>query len=211
MPLKLLEHPDSPNCRKVRLLLAALDVSYTSQRIDLLGGETRTQTFLTLNPAGKIPVLIDGGLVLAESNAILLHLAARFAPAWAGRTEVERAHVNRFLFWSTSGPMKRIATVGYERVIAPRRGRMTNDSVVAAETREWHRDGQVLEHWLREHAFIADALSVADVALGAWIELADDLDMLRQLPATREWMARLRARDFWTRAGGYELIVSAPR
>src|SRR5687767_11569494 len=49
MSLVLLEHPDSPNCRKVRLLLAALDVRYESRCIELLRGETHTQAFLDIN------------------------------------------------------------------------------------------------------------------------------------------------------------------
>jgi glutathione S-transferase len=75
VPLKLHDHPRSSNAQKVRFLLAALGLEYERRTVPF--GAQRPHWHLAVNPVGGIPTLIDGDLVLAESNAILRYLAAR--------------------------------------------------------------------------------------------------------------------------------------
>ena len=65
----------SGNSYKVRLLLAQLGLPYRLVPLDILKGESRTAEFRRVNPFGRVPFLVDDGFGLAESNAILLHLA----------------------------------------------------------------------------------------------------------------------------------------
>ncbi|EOG7749202.1 glutathione S-transferase family protein [Vibrio cholerae] len=66
----------SGNCYKVKLLLSLLDIEYEWIHIDILKGETKTPEFLSMNPNGKIPVIVlESGQILCESNAILGYLA----------------------------------------------------------------------------------------------------------------------------------------
>lgn len=66
----------SGNCFKVKLTCSLLSLSYQWLPVDLLKGETLTESFLAMNPAGKIPVVeMDSGEILTESNAILYYLA----------------------------------------------------------------------------------------------------------------------------------------
>ena len=66
----------SGNCYKIKLACSLLSLSYEWIPIDLLKGETLTESFLAMNPAGKIPVLeSDSGEIFTESNAILYRLA----------------------------------------------------------------------------------------------------------------------------------------
>lgn len=74
--VRLYEHPASGNCLKCRIVLRQLELPYESVTVDLFRGETRTREHFARNPDGRIPVLeTDVGETLAESNAILLHLA----------------------------------------------------------------------------------------------------------------------------------------
>ncbi|MCH8925839.1 MAG: glutathione S-transferase N-terminal domain-containing protein [Proteobacteria bacterium] len=74
--LRLYDYLDSGNGYKVRLLLRLLDIPFERVELDIMKGETRTPEFLAKNPNGKIPTLEwDDGRTLAESNAILFHLA----------------------------------------------------------------------------------------------------------------------------------------
>ncbi len=52
--------------------------------------------------------------------------------------------------------------------------------------------------------------TVADIGVGAWVDVAARARMLADLPATEAWLRRLRALPFWSRADGYELLASAP-
>lgn len=70
------------NCQRVAIALEEAGLPYTCKHIDLRRGEQRTPEYLRLNPAGKVPTLIqrDGPgteLIIAQSNAIMLHIATR--------------------------------------------------------------------------------------------------------------------------------------
>jgi len=66
----------SGNCYKIALLFSQLDIRHQWKEILVVNGETRTDEFLSLNPAGQIPVVhLENGEVLTQSNAILNYFA----------------------------------------------------------------------------------------------------------------------------------------
>ncbi|EMB50037.1 glutathione S-transferase [Vibrio mimicus CAIM 602] len=66
----------SGNCYKVKLLLAFLGIEHEWCHVNILKGDTKTAEFLSINPNGKIPVVVlDDGCCLSESNAILGYFA----------------------------------------------------------------------------------------------------------------------------------------
>ena len=76
----------SGNCYKLKLLCALLDIEHDWIPVDIMQGETRTESFLAMNPAGQIPLCVTAdGEVLTQSNAILYYLGqgSRF---WPGET-----------------------------------------------------------------------------------------------------------------------------
>ena len=87
------------NGRTLRALwaLEEAQVEYEYVSVDLFKGEARTDAFLKLNPAGKVPVLVDGEQTIPESAAICLHVAEKHPasgllppPATPERTECYR-------------------------------------------------------------------------------------------------------------------------
>lgn len=77
----------TPNSMKVVLLLEELELPYAVHPIDIMKGDQHATTFLSINPNGKVPALVDEGTPVFDSHAILIHLAetrGRFLPA-AGR------------------------------------------------------------------------------------------------------------------------------
>ena len=79
--MKLYDYILSPSCYKVRLMAALTGVKLDLRPVDFHpGGEHRSPELLALNPAGSIPILEDGDLILTESSAILVYLAAKAAP-----------------------------------------------------------------------------------------------------------------------------------
>lgn len=66
----------SGNCLKVKWVADFLGLPYTWIETNVLKSESRTEAFLAMNPAGQVPaVILDDGRALAQSNAIILHLA----------------------------------------------------------------------------------------------------------------------------------------
>ena len=74
--MKIYGSSNSGNCLKVRWTAERLCAPFEWIEVDTLNGETRTPEFLQLNPAGQAPVVVfDDGRTLAQSNAIIVHLA----------------------------------------------------------------------------------------------------------------------------------------
>lgn len=76
--LKLYSNPLTANDIKMRLILKAISIEAEVINLQLHKGEQRSPEFLKVNPAGKIPVLIDGVNTLTESNAILHYLTNKY-------------------------------------------------------------------------------------------------------------------------------------
>jgi glutathione S-transferase len=68
------------NSRSMRVVwvLEEIGVEYDYVKVDLLKGEGRSPGYLAINPAGKVPVLVDGDFTLTESVAILNYLSEKF-------------------------------------------------------------------------------------------------------------------------------------
>ncbi len=81
--MKLYDFTYSGNAYKVRLMLSFLDQPYDTQIINLAEGEQQLPEFLAINPAGKVPVIVDGDTTVKDSNAILAYLAKK-----AGNTDL---------------------------------------------------------------------------------------------------------------------------
>ncbi|MDP3634568.1 glutathione S-transferase family protein [Phenylobacterium sp.] len=88
----------SGNCLKVKWTADHLRLSYDWIETDVLKAATRTPEFLALNPAGQVPaVILDDGRPLAQSNAIILHLAE--GSALIPADPYDRARMLEWMFW----------------------------------------------------------------------------------------------------------------
>jgi glutathione S-transferase len=95
----LYDYALSPDCYKIRLLAALTGAKITLRAVDYHpGAEHKSAAFLAMNPAGTIPVMQDGDLLLTDSAAILTYLAAQAGPQWLGDDSPEmRARVAQWL------------------------------------------------------------------------------------------------------------------
>lgn len=84
----------SPFAWNVLLALAYKNLPYDSKRLDMAAGEHKTPEFLALNPRGKVPVLVDGDVVVTESLAIVAYLDAKFPEnSLFGSTPLEKGRI----------------------------------------------------------------------------------------------------------------------
>jgi glutathione S-transferase len=150
--------------------------------------------FLALNPLGQIPVLQDGDLALADSNAILVYLARRYAPdsGWLPQEPVAAAHVQRWLSIAAGEVMHGPAIA---RMIAL--FDLPDDPVRAARIA-----GRVLafmDGHLADRTFLAaDHVTIADLACYSYVAHAPDGGVaLEPYPAVRAWLSRVEAQPWF--------------
>lgn len=104
-PIKLYRMALSGHCHRVELFLSLLGLPFERVEVDLRQGEHKQPAFLAMNPFGQVPVIQDGAVTLADSNAILLYLQGRYAPdQWLPREPLQAARVQRWLS-AAAGPL----------------------------------------------------------------------------------------------------------
>lgn len=190
--LTLYSTQSSGNSYKVRLMLAKLGRPFRLVEVDIFAGEHRTPEFLAMNLEGRVPLLDVDGRFLAESNAILFHLAegTPLLPADA----FARAEVLRWMFFEQNSHEPGIATARFW-LRQVRGGR----ELRAHDVDRWMEEGyaalKVMErHLAARHYFVGDALTIADIALFAHTHVAEEGDFsLAAFPAVRGWLARVAA------------------
>jgi len=164
--LKVLGQPGSLNVRKVLWTLAEIGVPY--EREDW-GGTTRPTSdpaFLALNPNALVPVIIDDGLVLRESNTIIRYLAAKHARADLLPAEpAARAQVEMWMDWQATefNTAWRYAFMALVR----KNPAFSEPDKIAASIKDWNRHIGILDARLAENHYVAGAaFTLADIPIG---------------------------------------------
>lgn len=159
--LTLHDYLPSQNGWKIRVLLGLLAIAYDTRMVSIFEGESRSEAFLALNPAGAVPVLeLEDGRTIAESNAILAYLAEGTPLLPADR--YQRAKVMQWLFFEQYYVEPVIGTLRFWTLT----GRLErNQALVAGKREAGTRALAALERGLAGTPFLAgDALSIADIA-----------------------------------------------
>ncbi|TPJ73634.1 glutathione S-transferase family protein [Mesorhizobium sp. B2-6-2] len=187
--LTLYDYLPSQNAWKVRVLLGLLGIAYDTRIISIFEGESHTETFLKLNPAGAVPVLgLDNGEAIAESNAILAYLAE--GTPYLPSDRFARAKVMQWLFFEQYHIEPVIGSLRYWTLT----GRLErNQAMVAGKRDAGVRALDALEHSLADTQFlVGNALTIADIAVYAYSHRAEDCGFsLADYPAVDAWMGRV--------------------
>jgi len=188
--LTLYDYLPSQNGWKVRVLLGLLSIPYCAKIVSIFEGESRTEAFLRLNPAGAVPALeLEDGRALAESNAILTYLAegTPFLPEerylcaktmqWLAFEQyyVEPV-IGTLRYWTMTGKLERNAGP----MVQSRRETAT-------------RAFGALERSLTNAAFlVGKRCTIADISVYAYGHRAEDAGCdLAPYPAFRTWLTRV--------------------
>src|SRR5690349_8528122 len=113
--MRLYHHPFSSNARRAVITALELNIPLELVLVDLLKREQRQPAFLARNPAGRVPVLEDGAVILPESHAIMLYLATKSPGQSLYPADVpSQAQVNRWMFWSAAHFQPAISVLTWE-------------------------------------------------------------------------------------------------
>lgn len=180
----------SGNCLKVLWLARDLDLAFDWREVDVFSGQTRTPGFLEINPAGQVPaVVFADGRVLAQSNAILLHLAEAHGSRLLPKHSDLRAKVYEWLFWEQYSHEPNIAVA---RADLRWRGKERVDPELAARGR---RALARLEMALYSSDYlVGDCITLADLALIAYTRVAHEGGFdLSEFPNISHWIGRVES------------------
>ena len=193
MKMKLYEFGPTRSIR-VRWTLQELGVDFEPIRVNLLAGEHQRPEFLKINPAGKIPVLVDGDLVLTESVAIVLYLADKYSHKGLIPSDLkERAQVNRWLLFAATELEQPLWRIARNTTLYPEDQRLPGDVVLASQ--EFKAMAAVLEeHMQRRQFLVGDAVTVADFVAAYTLDWANEDSLLDNCPQLLAYMKRMYAR-----------------
>ncbi|KQZ32685.1 glutathione S-transferase family protein [Duganella sp. Root1480D1] len=185
--MKLYYHPISGHAHRAHLFLSLLGLDFELVEVDLMKSEQKTEAFLQLNPFGQVPVLEDDGVVIADSNAILVYLATRYGNAnWLPQDPVGAAGVQRWLSVAAgeiaSGPATARIIKLFKKPIDPA------DAIARA-----HRILGLVEGSLAGKEWIAAGWpTIADIALYSYIARAPEGNVdLADYANVKAWLARV--------------------
>jgi glutathione S-transferase len=203
--LSLYGTPLSGHAHRVEAFLVLLGLPY--RYVEAPAAVRQSAEFRRLNSLGQIPVLVDsdgnsegnsdgdGDLVLADSNAILVYLARRYAPdsQWLPTDPVGAARVQRWLSIAAGEVMYGPATCRMAALWGRAPGDPVRGEDIAARLLAFmndHLDGR---------AFLAaEHPTLADLALYAYVAHAPEGRIsLEPYPAVRAWISRLEAMPRW--------------
>lgn len=188
--IKFYRHPLSGHAHRVEMLLNLLALPFESIDVDLLKRAHKSPEFLAKNGMGQVPVIEDGEVTLADSNAILVYLALRYDPErrFYPSEPLACAQVQRWLSLAAGelamGPgLLRKSTLF--RTPVDRTGPEALSKQLL----------QLLEDTLTKQSFlVGDKLSIADLAMYTYTAHAPEGGVsLEPYPALRAWLARVEA------------------
>lgn len=188
-PIRLHWNPVSGHAHRVELFLSLLGLPFERVPVDFMKAEHKSPAFLALNLFGQLPVIEDGDLVLADSNAILTYLALTYdaSGTWLPRDAVGAAHVQRWLSIA-AGPLAYGPAAARVCVLF---GRPVDQAQREAAARLF----VVMEKHLSTQDHLAAAHpTIADVALYSYTAHAPEGGVsLAPYPRLRAWLARIEA------------------
>jgi glutathione S-transferase len=179
---------DSGNCLKGRWVAERLGVPIKWIEINTFNGETRTPEFLAINPAGQAPVAVFAdGRMLAQSNAIMLHLAEN--TDLVPRDAFDRAKMFEWLFWEQYSHEPAIAVrIARKHFLKQREEDLDPNLMKKGEAALARMELQLS----KTPYLVGGALTLADVALVAYTRHAHRGGFdLAHYPGVKTWVARV--------------------
>lgn len=207
-------HPESPYAQRVLYLLDVLAIDAERISVNLAKREHRANNYVSINRFSRVPALVDNGLHLAESLAILRYLIGREVgrvnlvqstdessgphagksaaaiESWYPSALRERAGVDQWLEYVAHHASRPFLDLAWSRTLAARYGFTVDSWIEAAALKKIGRELPVLEERFAGSSYLCgDQPTLADVALYPFVALADSaqLDLAVDAPKLNRW------------------------
>jgi glutathione S-transferase len=191
--MKLYEFVPTRSIR-ARWTLQELGVEFEAVTVNLAAREQRSAAFLAINPAGRVPALVDGDVVLSESIAIVLYLAEKYPEKrLIPRDLAARAQLMRWLLFTTTELEQPLWRMAKHTFIYPEDKRLPGDMALARD--EFAAMARIVEQHMEGREFVVgDSVTVADFVLAYTLDWAQLVGLLGGLPRLEAYLERMYAR-----------------
>lgn len=179
---------------RVRWTLQELGVEFEPVMVNLRDGEHRRAEFLKINPAGRLPVLIDGDRVLTESVAIVLYLGEKYPNKKLIPSDpTVRGQMYRWCLFAATELEQPLWRIARHSALYPEEKRLPAEIAFARE--DFAAMAQVMEHHMRGRQFVVgDAVTVGDFVLAFTLDWAKLARCLNEFPVLDAYLEQMYAR-----------------
>ena len=185
--MKLYYSPRSGHSHRARLFMSLLGVRFELIKVDLTARQHKSADFLRLNAFGQVPVLEDGGIAIADSNAILVYLARKFDRTdWYPDDASGAARVQRWLSVAAGQLVQGPASA---RLVTLFGAKIDAQSAIDRA----HALLAVIETELEQTGWLAsDRATIADIAIYSYVARAPEGNVgLDAYPRIQAWLERI--------------------
>ena len=204
--MKLYMHPVSNTSRPVILFIEENNLPVEVEVVDLMTGAHLQEPYISVNPNGLVPTLVDGDFVLTESSSIIKYLADKFDLPTYPKDLKKRAKVNELMDWFNTGFYRDYAYGVVYPQIYPHHKRPSDE--LQKGTIEWGKDQtkkwlKVLnDHWLGKgnKYLTGDQLTIADIFGAALLTCGHVIrDEFKDYPNIEAWLKRIGELPNWNK------------
>lgn len=194
--MKLLGRKTSGNVQKVLFLLEELKLPYEREDYGRQFNNTQTPDYLRLNPNAKVPTLVDGSLVIWESNTILRYLATKAKSPLYPADPAKRTHVERWMDWQLASLNNPYLAMFREAKLEPAK----RSADFAAQQMDLGAQLSILDKSMRKWA-VGDELTIADICLAPIVYRCLRFGVeLPELANVKRWDAAVSSREAFKKA-----------
>ena len=195
--MRLLGRKTSGNVQKVMFLLEELKLTYTREDYGRQFGNTQTPDYLSMNPNAKVPTLVDGSLVIWESNTILRYVAAKAKSILYPTDLAARTHVERWMDWQLSALNNPYLAMFREAKLEPEK----RSPDFAAQHKDLGAQLSILDKAIGEKWVAGGEMTIADICLAPIVHRCLRFGVeLPALPHVKRWDATISAREAFKKA-----------
>jgi glutathione S-transferase len=192
--IELYDFPSSPNCQRVKVVLAEKKLPYETVPVDLKKGEQKKPEYLKLNPYGKVPVLIDGATVLYESLIINEYLEEKYPePPLMPKDHAKRAKIRILIDYGMNHLDPPYQTIRKEMM----KDEKERDQAATDKAKQELKNllGR-FERELGDQPYLAGDFSLVDAALIPRFTRLEGMGVLPDpsLPRVGAWIKRMKER-----------------
>ena len=182
--------PLSGHAHRVVLFANLAGITHKVVNVDLANGAHKSPEYLAKNPAGQVPMIEDGDVIVSDSNAILVYLARKYAPAYMPNDPFGEAQVQKFLTLAAG-----------ELAFGPAAARLINVFKAPLDVDFTHATaakvlGKLDSHMDGRTFLVGDTPTIADVAIYSYTAHAPEGGVsLEEYPNVRRLLANIEALD----------------
>lgn len=186
--IRIHSFPLSGHSHRVTLFASLAGINHELVFVDLAAGAQKSEAFRALNPAGQVPVIEDGDVVVTDANAILVYLAKKYAPSYLPNDPLIEAQIQKFLTLAAG-----------EIAFGPAAARLINvfnAPLDAAFTQATSAKvfGKLETHLQGRQFLVGDQPTIADIAIYSYTAHAPEGDVsLEPYPNIRRLLSNIEA------------------